>query len=114
MYISMDFLNIGSTPTDEPCAQVGRDDYERMSRIECKVFLDQLRRLFPEPNGGYLSIKRFSHDFGQYREVVAVYDTDDEEATNWAFNIEANCPEKWDEQAYSLMMKLLTPENYYK
>lgn len=108
-----DFINIGPVPCGESCAQVGQGDFEKMSRLECFLFLDQLRRAFPEPDRGRLAVKSFSHDFGTYREVVAYYDTEDEESTNWAFEIEANAPENWDEQAREALLDALKPENFY-
>jgi hypothetical protein len=85
-----DYLTIGSTPCDEDCAQVGAADYSERSRLECKVFRDQIARHYPEPENGYLSIKRFSHDFGDYREVCAIFDDNDEAACTWAYDVEAD------------------------
>ena len=109
----MDYLNIGSTPCDELCASVGSPDYDRMSRLECMVFLDQLRRTFPEPERGYFKIKAFSHDFGTYREVCAMYDETDEEACNWAFTAEGETPTEWDDIARQMLLEELSPEKYY-
>lgn len=109
----MDFLTLGPTPSEESCAQVGRDDYDRMSRIECRVYLDQLRRTFPEPERGYFKIKSFPHDFGSYREVCAVYDENDQEAIDWAFNVENNGPAEWDDRARELLLGELNFESFY-
>lgn len=38
---------LASAPVDEPCAQVGTDDYREASMIECYVFRRMLERLFP-------------------------------------------------------------------
>jgi hypothetical protein len=87
----MNYISIGSTPHDEPpCAQIGDPDYDQKARAECKRFLEQIGRHYPEPAGGYLKIKGFSHDFGKYYEVVAVFNDCDEEATLWALSIEAD------------------------
>jgi hypothetical protein len=86
----MNYLNIGSAPYDEPCAQVGDPDYNQKARAECKRFIEQIGRHYPEPANGYLAIKGFSHDFGQYFEVVARFDEDDEAAANWAYAIESD------------------------
>jgi hypothetical protein len=90
-----DFLNIGSTPTDEPCAQIGSPDYYERARIECRAYANQLKRLFPF---GSFVVKSFPHDFGTYFEVVAKYDTDEQEREA-AFAAEANSPEHWDADA---------------
>jgi len=83
-----DYLYIGSTPCEESCAQVGSADYMKQATRECKLFAEQIARHYPEPENGYLSIKANHHDFGTYYEVVAVFNTGDEEATNWAFAVE--------------------------
>jgi len=98
-----DYLSIGSAPCDEECAQVGSPDYSTQARIECRAYMEQLRRLYPEPQGGYFKLKSFPHDFGSYYEVVAVYDTEDEEPTNWAFDAEAGA-ENWDEEALQYLL----------
>jgi hypothetical protein len=95
-----DYISIGSSPSSEECAQVGSDDYDSISRIECRAFVHQLERLFPNlPTGAYLSTKSFPHDFGTYKEVVCYFDDDDEESQKYAYNIESNTPEYWDEEA---------------
>lgn len=86
----MDYLTIGSAPYDEPCAQLGAPDYTQIARAECKRFLEQIGRHYPEPANGYLVVKGFSHEFGQYFEVVARFDEDDDEAASWAYAIEAD------------------------
>jgi hypothetical protein len=94
----MDYLNIGSTPGDEPCAQVGSDDYSRDARKECARYIDCIRKkLGPEPSGAYLKVKGFDHDFGTYYEVVCYYDTEDEESQDYAFLCESNSPSTWDD-----------------
>jgi len=85
-----DYVVIGSTPTEEDCAQVGSADYATKARKECARYVAQIQRHYPEPDGGYLKIKSNPHDFGTYYEVVAVYEVDDEEASRWAYDIEGD------------------------
>lgn len=95
-----DFISIGSSPVSEECAQVGSDDYDVKSRLECKVFASQLRRQFgDEPGTANISIKSFSHDFGSYREVVCYYDEDDDIGRGYAYKLESEALEYWDELA---------------
>jgi len=95
-----DYINIGPSPCDEGCVQVGANNYQSESTRECARFILQLRRVFgPEPKGALLEIKSFDHDFGAYREVVCWYDDTLPESGEYAFNIEANTPENWDEEA---------------
>ena len=96
-----DHLYIGSTPTNEDCAHVGSENYANRARAECRLFALQILKHYPEPEKGYLSIKANSHDFGTYYEVVAVYDDEDEDSTNWAYDVEAdalNVLSNWDEE----------------
>lgn len=97
----MDFIEIGCTPSGEPCAQVGSDDYYERMKKETRAFKAQLERLFPLPAGvfGRLAVKGFPHDFGTYHEVVAMFNEDDKASCEWAYSIEANMPEYWDETA---------------
>jgi hypothetical protein len=96
----MDYVSIGSSPCNESCAQVGTDGYTEKAKKECRAFQNQLERHFKNfPDGCFLSIKSFPHDFGSYLEVIVRYDENDEAAANFAYDIENNCPENWDDEA---------------
>jgi len=98
----LDYMNIGSSPVEESCAQVGSDDYEHKSQVECMAFKHQLERLFPD---GVFRIKSFPHDGMEvgsiiyYKEIVAWFDPDRKENVDAAYAAEANTPMRWDEQA---------------
>jgi hypothetical protein len=34
-----DFITLGTAPVDEPCAQLGQDDYYDKVRLECRRFI---------------------------------------------------------------------------
>jgi len=92
-----DYVTIGSTPPDEPCAQVGSEDYTQRSIVECNRYIGRIREFCgPEPEGAALKIKSFPHDFGSYLEVVCYYDTNNEEAINYAFKVEGEGPMRWE------------------
>jgi len=94
------FVEIGSTPGSEPCAQVGSPTYETMARMECRAMMNLLRRLFgQEPDGAKLQIKSNPHDFGTYLEVVCWYDDAKDASVDYAFKCEGEGPEIWDKQA---------------
>ena len=94
-----DYLEIGSVPADEQCEQLGPNYDEKKARKECRVFINQLRRIHgPEPFGANLKVKSNPHDFGTYYEVACYYDDENEEAMNYAFNCE-DIPENWDDEA---------------
>ena len=98
-----DYLTISSVPYDEPCTQVGHEDYNRFSQLETKAFLNQCRRVLKEQFGDKLvvscSVKSFLHDFGTYKEVVVYYDDSSQTQIEQAFWLEDNAPENWDEEA---------------
>lgn len=93
--IMHNYINIGSVPCSEDCAQVGSPDYARLSRIECRAFKNQLQREFP---AGVFRVKGFPHDFGTYHEVVAVLGVS-KEADEAAFSAEGGGREFWDSEA---------------
>jgi hypothetical protein len=103
----LDYINIGSSPSSEPCAQLGTDNYPIQARKECTAFIHQLRRQFSDGDrpSNALKIKHFDHDFGTYMEVVCYFDDADEEAINFAFRCESNTPEYWDKEAKEEMGK---------
>lgn len=99
------YIDLGSTPTGENCAQVGQDDYREQTRIEIKAYINQLSRLFTLPEGAKFVSKSNPHDFGTYHEVNIEYpsDWDDEEELDERiqklYDIENDIPEFWDDEA---------------
>lgn len=98
----LDYLNLGSTPSDEDCAQVGGPDYQNIANKELDAYKAQLERMFP----GLETHKRmefkkmwFPHDFGSYGEIVITYDDDNELEAATAIEIEWNTPTNWDQEA---------------
>lgn len=94
-----DYIDIGSSPSGEDCAQVGEPDYERRARTECARFIELIRKtLGEEPPGAHLAVKSNPHDFATYYEVVCYFQDDDPEATAYAFRCESDAPATWDAQ----------------
>ncbi len=92
-----EYINIGPVPCDEDCAQVGQEGYAEQAIKECQRFIELLRKTFGgEPPGAHLAIKWFDHDFGPYCEVVCWYETEDEEAKEYAFRCENEMPLTWE------------------
>jgi len=91
-----DFVVIGPTPSDEECAQVGDDNYFVQSQLECRRFIELLRKTFgPEPVGSYLTTKAFPHDYGRYYEVVCYFNEDVPVSIDYAFRCEREAPTTW-------------------
>ena len=97
----MESLNIGCTPVDEPCAQVGQEDYAKQARMGCRALMAQLERAYPCPAdaNACLYIKSNAHDFGTYCEVEVEFDPECPISNDWAYLLEASLPEQWDEAA---------------
>ena len=90
------YIEIGPSPCNENCVQVGDDNYATAAREECLRFIQLIRNtLGPEPVGAELKVKGFPHDFGTYYEVVCYYNEDDEVSTQYAFNCESGAPDTW-------------------
>jgi|JI8StandDraft_2_1071088.scaffolds.fasta_scaffold01963_2 hypothetical protein len=94
----MEYVTIGSVPSEAACVCVGTDDYEGPMRDECEVFKRMLKRVCPPPEGssGALRIVRREHEFGPYFEVEAQFNAEDTVAAQWAYGLEANTPCHWD------------------
>ena len=95
-----DHLDIGSSPGDESTASVGSENYYPRARRECRAYINLLRRVFgPEPEGASLAVKSNPHDFGNYLSVVCYFDSNNEAAITYAYKLESEGPENWDEEA---------------
>jgi hypothetical protein len=91
-----DFLEIGSTPAEEECVQVGEDNYRERATKEMRRFIERIREVLgPEPEGAQLSIKWFPHDFGTYGEVVCYFDEGNDKAREYAFKCDSDAPSTW-------------------
>lgn len=92
-------IELGSTPYEEDCFQVGEDSQEDI-RAECQHYVNYLRVLFPIPdnlkNTTFFRVKSYQHDFGVYYEAVISFDTNDEKAWTFALSVENNLPAHWD------------------
>ena len=94
-----DYITVGPAPCEEDCAQLGSDNYREKAMAECLRYIRLIRKtLGPEPDGARLAVKWFPHDFGTYAEVVVYFDTDNEEATEYAFKVEGESPVRWDSE----------------
>jgi hypothetical protein len=90
------YVELAPAPSEEDCAQVGTPGYREQALQECARFIQLLRQKFgPEPEGAWLSVKWFDHDFGPYCEVVRYYNTDILPSVEYANICEANLPATW-------------------
>lgn len=96
----MQSIEIGATPCNEPCAQVGEPDYANTAKIECHRFLRQMQRQFPIPKSlseeiSYV-VKRQPYEDGFYFEVAIKFNRDSPKAQAFALAVERESPAHWD------------------
>ncbi len=100
----------GSTPTDEPCAQVGSPDYDVCGYHECEVYVDQLYRFLEKkgypreklPQTFKIQVESNAHDLGTYYDVVCFFKEDDldiDKCHTLAVLLDSESPTTWDEDS---------------
>lgn len=99
--MTVEYIELGPTPCAESCAQVGSHNYRELASKEMRAYINQLYRQFGEASekGVMFKIKWFNHDFGSYGEVCVCWVIEDNAATEYAYFIDSNIPEYWDEEA---------------
>jgi len=93
-----DQMELGPTPPDEDCAQVGSDNYRQRAIEECRRYIELIRvKLGPEPEGAKLKITSNPHDFGKYHEVACEYNDELPKSVDYAYACESDGPKTWDD-----------------
>lgn len=98
-----EYLELACTPLSEDCVQVRPDrNYLPEMKKEVQRFKEMLETRFPIPENligqfGF-SIKRNNHDFGMYMEVCCWFNDNNETAEDFAYFVESNLPETWDDK----------------
>lgn len=97
----MGLMYLGESPTDEECAPA--TNYTQ-SKKECRVLVHQLKRMFPDWNKHNCTIKMTREnydgtDFDCYYTVQVFFDDNDHASIQYAYEIEAGFPARWDEIA---------------
>lgn len=95
--MSKAFIELGPTPCDEICEQVGPNYSADRAHYAMVRYINQLEKMFPqwETVGCKFRTKSFPHDFGTYSEVIVIYDPDNADQVAFAFMVEANLPSEW-------------------
>lgn len=99
-------IELGPAPCNEDCVQVSsKEDYMHAMTREVQRYIEMLRRRFPEHEkmGIVFRNKWFPHDFGGYREAIAVFNGDDVEAMEYACWMEEYLPLTWDDESVLVM-----------
>lgn len=104
------WITLGCVPTEEDCIQVGDANYLELAKLECGVYLRQLKRRFADmPNGAWFQIKSFPHDFGTYLEVVVKFDDCWSDCAEYVYEMEGRVPAQWDKEAIEELNDLRLP-----
>jgi hypothetical protein len=93
-----DYLSLETTPSDEPCVQIGHDLYRPIASMEAHLMQQQLEELLTLKFSDIiinLTISQCFHDFGTYYEIRAYYDRDNERQVEQAFFLDDNYPKEW-------------------
>ena len=99
------YISIGSSPSDEDCAQTTNPDYDTLSRQECERFRQLILNICgPPPESAWVGVKKFPYecDSGFYREVVVFYHDTDSEGIDYAYWVENHSPTTWDQTEKTL------------
>ena len=95
-----DSLDLDTTPVEEQCQQVGPNYDPAKARLEAQTMIAQLQRKFGSPPDGVrFKIKSNPHDFGSYYSIEIIFDGDNESATDYAYKVEGDFPEYWDDES---------------
>jgi hypothetical protein len=94
-----EILELACSPLSESCVQVSSEEnYLPKMKDELIRFQAQLEKRFPIPEG--ISVRFFikwqPHDFGRYGEVAIEF-IPDTKGEDFAFFVESNLPEIWDD-----------------
>ncbi len=90
----MDYVELGPVPSEENCAQAGDEGFDRQNKLECMRYMKGLVWKFPNCK---FKIKSFKHEFGSYSEVVALYNSEDPDSIEAAYEVQNNLPSTWSE-----------------
>jgi hypothetical protein len=98
----IDYIYLGSSPANEPCAQTTDPDYGVKALDECRRYRALLESTYSAAHDGQpcpvrLVVKGEPHDFGTYYEVVAKFSDGDRAALEAALWLEENSPVNWPE-----------------
>lgn len=102
-----DRLEIGPTPADESCEQVGTSDYNPLRAIkECQIFARQIIREFGPPPKGARVYVYTSNNLDPYREVAVEFDDQFPDSVEYAFKVEGEVSQKWDAESLEELRRL--------
>ncbi len=94
----IDYMEIGPTPSDESCAQVGSANYAQEALEETSRYMAGLLHYFgPPPAGAAIVRQSCPHDLGSYYEVCVRFNDDNPPGAQYAYMIEGHAPPTWNQ-----------------
>ena len=106
----IDSMDFDTTPYAETCVQVGHENSQEISRIECKALIAQICRQNAKYEDLNFRIKLCPHDFGSYTQIEVKYRSESK-AEELVFELESDFPEFWDNEAKEYLRANL-PSDY--
>jgi hypothetical protein len=99
----INYIELGSSPANEPCVQTTDPNYSELGRAECLRYRDLLAASYSAAHGGKaspaaLKLKSNMHDFGTYYEIAVRFDDRDPAQVRAAYWFEENAPTEWPAQ----------------
>jgi hypothetical protein len=94
--MAIDAIPLGTVPSHESPAQIGRIGYAEIAFLQCRRFIALLRDVIGlEPEGARLRVRRPEQAFDPYMEVVVEYDMGNNVARAYALRCERDAPKRW-------------------
>ena len=91
-------FDLGPTPGREDCEQLGPRYSLGKPWAECRIYVAQLTRMFPnKPEGCHFKVVFGVHDFGMYHEVHILFAENIKQELEYALNVKSNLPKEWDD-----------------
>jgi hypothetical protein len=102
----MEHICIDTTPSGEKCTGISDFDALRFMRIEARVYIKQLIRVYGEnPPGTQFQIKHNDHDAGTYLDIHFRFDEENEKQVAYACAVDEGC-ESWDDESKQQLERL--------
>lgn len=91
-------IGLGPAPAEEDCASTLDPDFAQANRAECLAYIQAIKRVCGNPPpGARLRISENNREYGIYREVEVVYDSDNQTSAEYARKCDEDAPTTWAE-----------------
>lgn len=109
--MALDLTALGTVPAGEAPASGREIDYVGRAFLQCRRFIDLLRRsVGAEPEGAKLKVRRSGPDFAPYLEVVVEFDDANDASRAYAIRCDREAPTRWDQTARTVLTTAPSPQ----